>query len=500
MNSSFADPKRTTLRQARAPVYESLLAYQQQHITPLHTPGHKGILAPGGLEAFLTPLGLACDLPSMEETDNWFHPQSCIAEAQCLAADLYGAADTFYLSNGSTIGVQAMILAAVGPGEKILLSRNFHQSTFSALVLSGAVPVYLPSKWFRATGPLPPTLDEIQRCLQEHPDTRALFLVHPSYYGIGRALDDLAAFCQQQHITLLVDEAHGAHLHLLPAGYLSSALDCGADVVVQSVHKTLCSLVGTAQMHRSHHSIVSRQRLQWALNLLQSTSANYLLLASLDLTRRWAWLSGRDAFDRVVSSCRELRSRLAAIAGIRPLDPACFAELAGCSYDPTRLVVDVSGLGLSASQLEDHLQERFHIGIEFCDNSNVVCVLGPADSPETYLRLERAFLELAKASPGKMADESRQAFTPPPVVLIPRKAAFCTNIRVPLCSAIGRVCGEVINIYPPGIPLICTGELFTADIVAACEAFLAQGACVFATDVSLATVLVLDKTETGLLL
>jgi arginine decarboxylase len=493
MNSSFADPQ----RQARAPVYEALLRYQQQHITPLHTPGHKGRLAPGGLEALLTPLGLACDFPSMEETDNWFHPQSCIAEAQRLAADLYGAADTFYLSNGSTSGVQAMILATVGPGEKILLSRNFHQSTFSALVLSGAVPAYLPSTWFHATGPLPPTLDEIQHCVREHPDTRALFLVHPSYYGIGRSLSDLAAFCRQQHITLLVDEAHGAHLRFLPAGYLASALDCGADVVVQSVHKTLCSLVGTAQMHRAYHSTVSQQRLQWALNLLQSTSANYLLLASLDLTRRWAWLSGHEAFHKVVRCCHELRSRLSAIAGVRPLDPAHCSELAGCNYDPTRLVVDVSGLGVSGSQLEEYMQKHAHIGVEFCDTSNLVCVLGPADVPETYMQLERAFLELARVSQGNEPEKGGQAFTAPPVVLIPQEAARRTHRRVPLRSAIGRVCGEVINIYPPGIPLICPGELFTAELVASCERFLAQGACVFATDVSLATVMVLEKTGGG---
>jgi len=497
MNSSCADLQRTTLRQARAPIYEALLAYQQQHITPLHTPGHKGMLAPGGLEAFLTPLGLACDLPSMEETDNWFHPQSCIAEAQRLAADLYGAADTLYLSNGSTSGVQAMILAAVGPGEKILLSRNFHQSAFSALVLSGAVPVYLPSRWLHATGPLPPTLDEIQHCVQEHPDTRAIFLVHPSYYGIGRSLSDLAAFCQQQHIPLLVDEAHGAHLHFLPAGYLPSALDCGADVVVQSVHKTLCSLVGTAQMHRSHRSVISQQRLQWALNLLQSTSANYLLLASLDLTRRWAWLSGREAFRTVVGVSHELRTRLKAVAGVRPLSLAHCPELAGCNYDPTRLVVDVSGLGVSGSQLEEHLQKHAQIGVEFCDTSNGVFVLGPADVPDAYIRLERAFLELARTSHGTRPDRGGQAFTAPPVVLIPREAACCTTMRVPLLSAIGRICGEVINIYPPGIPLICPGELFTAEVVAFCEQFLAQGACVFASDISLASVMVLEKTEKG---
>jgi arginine decarboxylase len=497
MNNASADSQRNDARQAHVPVYEALLEYQRRHITPLHTPGHKGVFAPSELEAFLTPLGLACDLPSMDETDNWFHPQSCIAEAQRLAADLYGASDTFYLSNGSTIGVQAMILAAVAPGEKILLSRNFHLSTFSALVLSGAVPVYLPSRWLDSAGPIPPTLDEIEQCIEDHPDTRVIFLVHPSYYGIGRSVSELAAFCQQRNIVLLVDEAHGAHLSLLPSGYLSSALDCGADVVVQSVHKTLCSLVGTAQMHRSHQSRVSSKRLRWALNLLQSTSSNYLLLSSLDLTRRWAWQSGREAFQTVVGSCSELKAKLGTIPGIRPLDTAHIPEMAGCNYDPTRLVVDVSGLGLPGSQIGERLQEDFQIGVEFCDQRNAVFVMGPADTPETYGRLEQAFLRLAMTCPPgvNMADGRVNTLVAPPVMLLPRDAAFCRSAQVSLRSAIGRVCGEVITVYPPGIPLICPGEQFTAEIVDYCEGLLAQGTSVLAHDVSLATVVVLDDEQ-----
>lgn len=479
----------------RAPVYEALIAYQQQHIVPLHTPGHKGIIWPDGLEQFLTPLGLACDLPSMDETDNGFHPKGCLAEAQHLTADLYGAADTFYLVNGSTVGVQAMILATVNPGEKILLSRNFHLSTFSALVLSGAVPVYLPSRWLEAAGPIPPTIDEIKQCLQDHPDTRAIFLVHPSYYGIGNSLAPLAAFCRDQHIALLVDEAHGAHLRFLPPGYLSSALDDGADVVVQSVHKTLCSLVGTAQMHRPYGSSVSRERLQWALNLLQSTSSNYLLLASLDLTRRWAWQSGNQAFENATKWSNNLRARLISLPRIKPLDIAHFPELAGCNYDPLRLVVDVSDLGMSGLQLERRLQEEFHLGTECSDHRNVIFVLGPADHPQVYAQLERAFRRVAMACSGRARgadNKSINTLIAPPVIFSPREAACYQSIQVPLSTAIGRVCSEVITMYPPGIPLICPGEQVTSEIASYCEQLSAQTAFVFANDASLATIGVID--------
>ncbi|HEY1349663.1 MAG TPA: hypothetical protein VGF67_08575 [Ktedonobacteraceae bacterium] len=475
-------------------MYEALLAYQRRGVTALHTPGHKGVFAPQGLEAFLTPLGLACDLPAMDETDHLFHPQGPLAQAQRLAADLYGAAETFYLSNGSTIGVQAMILAAVAPGEKILLTRSFHLATFSALVLSGAIPVYLPARWLDVAGPIPPTLAEIAQCVQAHPDIRAIFLVHPSYYGLGRFPEELVAFCRQRNLLLLVDEAHGAHLKLLPPGFLLSALDYGADVVVQSVHKTLCSLVGTAQLHLAHGSRVSAERLQRALNLLQSTSSSYLLFASLDLARRWAWQSGRQAFQDALRSCSALRAQLQMIPGIRPLEPADVPELAGCGFDPTRLVVDVSGLGFAGVQLETLLQEEFQIGVEFCDQRNAVFVLGPGDAQDAYARLVRAFWKLAEARrPQKtLAHASLRPLIVPPLALFPREAALRPGTRVPLPQAAGRVCGELITVYPPGIPLICPGERFTPEVVEMCEELRARDVSVFASDSSLATVTVLD--------
>jgi arginine/lysine/ornithine decarboxylase len=433
----------------------------------------------------------------MDETDHLFHPQGALAEAQRLAAALYGAAETFYLTNGSTIGVQAMILAAVAPGEKILLARSFHLSAFSALVLGGAIPVYLPSRWLDVAGPIPPTLDEIAQCVQAHPDIRAIFLVHPSYYGLGRFPEELVAFCRQRRIVLLVDEAHGAHLTLLPPGSLLSALAYGADVVVQSVHKTLGSLVGTAQLHRAHGSRVPAERLQRALNLLQSTSSNYLLLASLDLARRWAWQSGRQAFRDAVRSCSALRTKLRQIPGIRPLEPADVPELAGCAADPTRLVVDVSGLGFPGVALETLLQEEFQIGVEFCDQRNAVFVLGPGDAEEAYIRLERAFWQLRKVRPPQetLAHGSLPPLVVPPLALFPREAAFCPGTRVALSAAVGRVCGELITVYPPGIPLICPGEQFTTEVVAVCEELRARNVGVFASDGSLATVTVLDLAQ-----
>jgi arginine decarboxylase len=480
--------------QARTPVYDALTRYQQLMISPLCTPGHKGSWMPEGLQRVLTPLGLACDLPSMDATDYWFHPRTCIAEAQRLAADLYGAADTFYLVNGSTIGVQAMMLAAVAPGEKILLSRYLHVSAHSALVLGGAHPVYLPSRWLERAGPIPPTEDEVDECLRRHPDVRAVFLTHPTYYGVGRPLAGVAAACRRQGIPLLVDEAHGAHLRFLPPGNLPSGLDCGADLVVQSIHKTVGSLIGTAQLHRAHGSPIPQERVQAMLNLLQSTSSNYLLLASLDLTRRAMAREGCDLFGRAAARAAALRKRLDGIDGIRTLEPARCQGLEGCKTDPLRLTVDVAGLGLTGYQVERRLQDEFRILVEFSDFRNVVFVLGPPDAPETYARLERGFRALAvERSPAstEKADVVRSGSTAP-MVLTPREAAFRPKRAIPLGLAAGRICGETITVYPPGIPQICSGERFTAEVLEHLSELSRQSAPVLCHDASLTTVHVID--------
>ncbi|HEX2078664.1 MAG TPA: aminotransferase class I/II-fold pyridoxal phosphate-dependent enzyme [Longimicrobium sp.] len=479
--------------QERAPVYEAMLEYQRRGVVPLHTPGHKGVAGPPGLERWLTPLGLACDLPSMDATDYWFHPQGCIARAQELAARLYGAAETFYLVNGSTIGVQAMLLAALAPGEQVLLPRYLHLSAFSGLVLSGAVPVYLHTRWLEPAGPVPPTAEEVEAQLRLHPEVRAVFLTHPTYYGVGRPLAPVAEVCRRHDVALLVDEAHGAHLRFLPGSPLPSALESGADVVVQSVHKTVGSLVGTAQMHRGRGGRVTAERLQAALNLLQSTSSSYLLLASLDLARRWMWAEGEARFGRAAGAAAALAGALDAAGGAVALRASRHPELAGCAQDPLRMVVDVAGLGMSGFEVERRLLQEFGLLDEFCDARNVALVLGPQDAPETYERLAAAFRSLAASRPtAALPPDDRLRTAPaPPLVLTPREAAYRPRAPVPLTEALGRVCGEMITMYPPGIPLVCPGEEVTAEVVDHCRALAAQRACVFAEDPALATVTVL---------
>lgn len=486
-----------SLKQERMPVHEALINWQNRGIVRLHMPAHKGTPQPPEMKTFFTTLGLACDLPSMDATDNWFHPTGCIREAQRLAADLYGAADTFYLVNGSTIGVQAMLLAAVSPGEEIVTSRHMHLSAFSALVLTGAVPRYLPCRWVEAAGPIPATTDEVAAYLTQYPNARAVLLTNPTYYGVGRDLESIARLCRNRGVALLVDEAHGAHLHWLPPGNLRSALDCGADLVVQSVHKTVGSLVGTAQLHRSTTSLIPKERLQAALNLLQSTSSSYLLLASLDIVRRWTWKHGYSLFHDVVSLTTNLRERIAAVDGLRVLDVNRFPSLGGCIIDPLRLTIDVSGLALSGFEVERILLDQFQLYGEFCDLRNVVFALGPGDTSEIVGRLEHAMRSVAASvvHRDRCIETYPRCSRPPPLVLLPREAVFRQKKRVPIDDAIGRISGETISVYPPGIPLICPGERFTADVIGSLTDLIEQNACIFSEDRCLRSVTVIDSSE-----
>ncbi|HYR08551.1 MAG TPA: aminotransferase class I/II-fold pyridoxal phosphate-dependent enzyme, partial [Longimicrobium sp.] len=407
---------------------------------PLHTPAHKGVAGPDELDALLTSLGLACDLPSMEGTDSPFHPTACLAEAQALAAELWGAAETFFLVNGSTIGIEAAVLAAVRPGEKILMPRHVHLSVHSALVLSGARPEYLPTRWIDRAGPVPPTADEVERCLRRDPEIRAVLATHPTYYGVAVGVPPLAQACRRAGVPLLVDEAHGAHLRFLPDGAPPSALDGGADVVVQSAHKTVGSLGGTALLHRGHGGLIPAARLQTALNLLQSTSSSYLLMVSLDLVRRTLWRRGRETFTRAVERARALRERVEAIGPLSTARPGDHPELGHCALDPLRLVVDVGGLGHTGFRVE-HLLAREH-GVlgEFCDSRTVTYVLGPEDDPEAYARLERGLRAIAAARTPRARRAGRgpaRAVRIPPMVMIPREAALRPTFPVPLAQAAG---------------------------------------------------------------
>jgi lysine decarboxylase len=442
--------------------------------------------------------GLALDLPSMTVTDNTFHPSGCVREAQQLASELFGSAATFFLSAGSTLGVAAALLATVRPGETIVLPRNIHRSVVAALVLSGAIPRFVAQASLPECGALGVTVDAVVAKLDESPKPAAVLLTRPSYYGLTRDLDAVVAACHARGVPLIVDEAHGAHLHFLPPGCPTPALATCAAIVVQSCHKTLGSLVGSAQMHVGRDGLVAAGQVQDALNVLQTTSPNYLMLASLDVMRRWLWKEGHELFRAAVDEVRRLEDEIDAMPGLRVLRPERDPRLAGHLRDPLRVVVNTSDTGWSGYEVERHLRNTFQVEDELADLENVVYILSPRDDEDARRRLIAGLWSVSNSSRAvsplnpQSAIRNSQSIPIPPLAMPPREAALAAKVSAPFDASSGRVCAEMVMFYPPGIPLLMPGEVVTPEIIELCRQLLAAGGHPYASDPSLQSLQVVE--------
>jgi lysine decarboxylase len=482
------------LDQSRAPILDTLRNYIAGGTYPLHTPGHKaGRFAPPELVELWGERTFQYDLPAMTATDNTLHPTHCVKDAQELAADLFGAAATFYLGGGATTGIAAMILAAVPPGRTILLPRNVHRSVAAALVLSGARPRFIEPEVLPQCGALGLTAELIAAELAEEP-VAAVLLTRPTYYGLCRDLSEISAVCRRHGIPLLVDEAHGPHFRFLPLGSgPRPALDEGADLVAQSCHKTLGSLVGTAQVHVGRQSPVGADRVRDALNLLQTTSPNYLQLTSLDVNRRYMAREGARLFGAAVDEAAVLAKFISALPGLHVLSIDDDPRLAGHRRDPLRLVVNVAGAGWTGYEAELLLRTKYKIEDELSDWFNIVLVLSPNDDPAARERLLAGLQEISanrRQAQHSDIDAATHLLQPaiPPLAMTPRDAALGPKRPVALADAVGSVCAESVMFYPPGIPLLMPGEIVTADILEVCRALLAGGAHCYASDPALGTI------------
>lgn len=436
--------------QHRAPLYEALVAYVRRRPAVFHVPGHKqGRGAPPALRALLGDHGLALDLTEAPGLDDLHAPEGCIAEAQTLAAAAFGAARTHFLVGGTTAGLQALILAACAPGDTILVPRHAHRSVLGGLILSGARPVYLRPEYESDLDlPLGVAPSTLAGAVAAHPGARAVLLVHPTYHGVPAQVRELVALAHGYGLSVLADEAHGAHFAFHPA-LPETALAAGADAVAQSLHKTGGSLTQSSLVHLGPHSRLDPQRVQAMLRLVQSTSPSYLLMASLDLARRELARDGRAQWARALDTAAYARRRLGALVREWP------------GADPTRLVIDVRPLGMSGPVAAEQLWQQ-GIAVELAGQSYVLALLGPADGSAEVDRLAQA---LAALSPGN--NDSSPALGQPPwpqVVLSPREAFLAPQEPVPLAQAAGRIAAELVAPYPPGIPVLAPGEHITADV------------------------------------
>ncbi|NJM95628.1 MAG: aminotransferase class I/II-fold pyridoxal phosphate-dependent enzyme, partial [Acaryochloridaceae cyanobacterium CSU_5_19] len=396
--------------------------------------------------------------------DNLFAPTSVIQSAQCLAAEAFGAEHTWFLVNGSTAGVIAAIVATCGPGEQIILPRNSHVSVISGLILAGASPVFVPPEYDLRRGIVYGlTPGAIATALAAYPQAKAILLVYPTYEGICSDISAIATLAHRHDIPLLVDEAHGPHFHFHP-DLPSSALRAGADLVVQSTHKILGSLTQTAMLHMQGNR-VERQRISQALQLVQSTSPNYLLLASLDLARRQMALGGEGIMTEVMALAWRARSQLQAQSGLEILTPEQSQPAAGfVSLDPTRITLFTAALRGDGFQIDQRLMADFGVAAELVTLEHLTFLISLGNTEQDIQRLVAAVRQLRSSAhtplqpeiiPDKMAAFAQPYSTPE---LLPREAYWSAQEVVPWQRAGHRISAEWVCPYPPGIPAFIPGE------------------------------------------
>ena len=455
--------RRMQLDQRRAPIYEALENFRRMRVVPFDVPGHKHGRGNPELTAFLGQQCVGVDVNSMKPLDNLCHPVSVIHEAEELAADAFGAAHAFLMVGGTTSSVQSMVLTACKRGDEIILPRNVHRSVINALVLCGAVPVYVNPEVNQRLGiSLGMRREEVAKAIAEHPKAVAVLVNNPTYYGV---CSDLRAIVQMAHsagMLCLADEAHGTHFYF-GGGLPVSAMAAGADMAAVSMHKSGGRLTQPSLLlvRPNVHAGYVRQ----IINLTQTTSGSYLLLSSLDISRRNLALRGRAMFHQVADMAEYARQEINAVGGYYAFGREIMNGNSVFDFDSTKLSVHTRDIGLAGIEVYDILRDEYDIQIEFGDIGNILAYLSMGDRPQELERLVSALAEIRRRYQRDSAGLLSQEYIAPEVVISPQDAFYAEKVSLPLEECVGHVCSEFVMCYPPGIPILAPGERITKEIL-----------------------------------
>lgn len=449
--------------QDRSPLLDAMNEYQTNRVVKFDVPGHKGGRGNKALSDFLGESCLKNDVNSMKPLDNLCHPVSVIREAQELAADAFGAENAFFIVNGATGAVQAMVMSVCKSGEKIILPRNVHRSAINALVVCGAVPVYVNPGINKELGiPLGMTAEDVEHAILANPDAKAVLVNNPTYYGICSDLKRIVEVAHKHGLKVLCDEAHGTHFYFgedLPL----SGMAAGADMAAVSVHKTGGSLTQSAMLLVGKG--VNADYVRQVINLTQTTSASYLLMVSLDLARQNLALHGREFYTKTVEFAEYARGEINAVGGYYAFGEELCNGRDFFAFDKTKLSVHTRAMGLAGIEVYDLLRDEYDIQIEFGDIGNILAIITGGDRALEIERLVSALSEIKRLygrSPVGLYDHE---YINPTVDLPPQKAFYADRVSLPIGETAGRICGEFVMCYPPGIPILAPGERITKDIL-----------------------------------
>lgn len=450
-------------RQERTPIHQALEEQKVNRLAHFDVPGHKGGRGNKELKYFLGEECVRLDMNSMKPLDNLCHPVSVIREAQELAAEAFGADEAFFIVNGTTAAVQAMIMSCCQTGDKVIMPRNVHRSAINALVVCGAVPVYInPGINNRLGIPLGMSMKDIERAVQEHPEAKAILVNNPTYYGICSNLREIVKLAHAHDMLVLVDEAHGTHFYFhedLPV----SAMEAGADMAAVSMHKTGGSLTQSSMLLT--RNTVNADYVRQVINLTQTTSASYLLLSSLDIARKNLSLNGKAMFDKTIRYANYAREEINKLGGYYAFGKELEDGDTVYAFDSTKLSVHTRDIGLAGIEVYDLLRDEYGIQIEFGDIGNFLAIISAGDRNLEIERLISALSEIKRLYEKDKSGMFDHEYINPLIVMAPQKAFYGKKRSLPMGESGGRICGEFVMCYPPGIPILAPGEMITREIL-----------------------------------
>lgn len=443
-------------------------------LLPFDVPGHKRGKGAKELLEFLGETALSFDVNSMKMLDNLCHPVSVIKDAETLAAEAFKAASAFFIVGGTTAAVEAMIMTACKPGDKIIMPRNVHRSAINALILSGAIPIYVnPTANDNLGIALGMKLKDVESAIIKNPDAKAVFVNNPTYYGVCSNIKEIVKLAHKNNMLVLADEAHGTHLYFndkLPA----AAMTAGADMAAVSAHKSGGSLTQSSLLLIGEN--VNEGYARQIINLTQTTSASYLLMASLDITRRNLYLNGKTIFDKVINMVEYARDEINTIGDYYAYGREIVDGDAVFDFDITKLSIFTRSIGLTGLEVYDILRDEYDIQVEFGDLGNILAYVSIGDREKDIERLVAALSEIRR---NYKKDSSRLlnfSYIEPKVECSPKEAFYANKRAININESVGKVAAELVMCYPPGIPLLSPGELITKDILACLKYCKKKGA------------------------
>lgn len=413
---------------------------------------------------FIGDNALSIDLINIAPLDDLHQPAGVIKEAQALAADAFGADFTFFSVQGTSGAIMTMIMSVCEPGDKIIVPRNVHKSVMSAIIFAGAKPIFISPTMDTNLGIAHGiTTRAVKRALELHPDAKAVLVINPTYFGICTNLQEIVDIVHAHGIPVLVDEAHGVHIHFhdkLPL----SAMQAGADMAATSVHKLGGSLTQSSVLNIKGQ-LVNPKRIQSIISMLTTTSTSYILLASLDAARKHLALNGHAIAEEAIQLAHDARTKINQIHGLYCFGEEILGREAAFDYDPTKLTIHISKLGLTGYEVENWLRERCNIEVELSDMYNILCLITPGDTKQTVNILIQALEQLSADHYNTRTAQEVKVKVPeiPYLSLSPRDAFYSDTEMIPLREAAGRIIAEFIMVYPPGIPIILPGEVISQE-------------------------------------